>query len=44
MVQNRYISTLLFLTNQEILKGLKEINLKYKNNIKFNDKLTCTIL
>ena len=44
MLQNRYISTLLPLTKEELLKGIKEINLKYKNNIKFNDKLICVIL
>ena len=44
MIQNRYISTLLPLTKEELLKGIKEINLKYKDNIKFNDKLICVIL
>ena len=44
MIQNRYISTLLTLPKKELLKGIKEINLKYNNNIKFNDKLICTIL
>ncbi|MDA7769891.1 class I SAM-dependent methyltransferase [Candidatus Pelagibacter sp.] len=44
MIQNRYISTLLPLTKEELLKGIKEINLKYKNNLKFNDKLICVIL
>ena len=44
MIQNRYISTLLPLSKKELLKGVKEINLKYKNNIKFNDKLICIIL
>jgi cyclopropane fatty-acyl-phospholipid synthase-like methyltransferase len=44
MVKKRYISTLLFLTEQEIQKGINEINLKYKNNIKFNDNLICVVL
>ena len=44
MIQNRYISTLLPLPKKELLKGMKEINLKYKDNIKFNDKLICVIL
>ena len=44
MIQNKYISTLLTLPKKELLKGLKEINLKYKDNIKFNDKLICVIL
>jgi len=44
MVQKRYISTLLTFTKQEIQKGMNEINIKYGNNIKFNDKLICVIL
>ena len=44
MIQNKYISTLLPLSKKELLKGVKEINLKYKDNIKFNDKLICIIL
>ena len=44
MIQNRYISTLLFLPEKKLLKGIKEINLKYKKDIKFNDKLICIIL
>jgi len=31
-------------TKKELLKGMEEIDFKYKNNIKFNDKLTCLIL
>jgi len=44
MIQNRYISTLLFLPKKKLLKGVKEINLKYRNDIKFKDKLICIIL
>ena len=44
MIKNRYISTLLPLTNKELSEGLKEINLKYRINIKFKDKLICLIL
>ena len=44
MIKNRYISTLLTLTNKELSEGLKEINLKYRINIKFKDKLICLIL
>jgi len=44
MIQKRYISTLLPLTKKELLKGMEEIDLKYRDNIKFNDKLTCIIL
>ncbi len=44
MIQNRYISTLLAFTNKELSNGSKEINLKYKKNISFKDKLICLIL
>ena len=44
MVQDRYISTLLSLNKKEILKGIDEIKLNYKDIIKFNDKLDCFIL
>ena len=44
MIKQRYISTLLKFTLVEILNGIKEINLKYKKNILFNDKLKCIIL
>ena len=44
MIQNRYISILLPLPKKELLKGIEEIDLKYKDNMKFNDKLTCVIL
>ena len=44
MIQNRYISTLLSLSNQKLQNGINEINDKYKNNLKFNDRLICLIL
>ena len=44
MIQNRYISILLDFTKKELNKGLGEINLKYKKNISFKDKLVCLIL
>ena len=44
MIQKRYISTLLPFTKQELQKGIKEIDRKYKNNIKFTDKLICLSL
>ena len=44
MIQKRFISTLLPLTNEELKKGMSEINHKYKKNIKFSDKLICLIL
>ena len=44
MIKQRYISTLLVLTTRQILDGVKEIKLKYKNILKFNDKLVCIII
>jgi len=44
MIQNKYISILLNLSNKDLLKGIDELNIKYKNTIKFNDKLICLIL
>ena len=44
MIKQRYISTLLKFSSLQILKGVNEINLKYKKNIIFNDKLNCIIL
>ena len=41
MIKQRYISSLLNLNNNQILKGMKEVNSKYKNNMTFNDKLNC---
>jgi len=39
MIKQRYISTLLDLNSAQILNGIKEIDLKYKKKIIFNDKL-----
>ena len=44
MLENRYISTLLSMSNYQLQKGLNEIKHKYKNKIKFRDKLICLIL
>ena len=44
MIKNRYISTLLKFSPNEILKGIDEINLKYKKVLKFKDKLQCIII
>ena len=43
MIKQRYISTLLKFNSLQIYKGINEINLKYKKNILFNDKLKCII-
>ena len=44
MIKQRYISTLLKFSSKQIINGVKEINLKYKKNIIFADKLNCIIL
>ena len=44
MIKERYISTLLSFTEQDLQKGLNEINLRYKNKMKFRDKLICLSL
>ena len=44
MIKNRYISILLGLSLNEILKGINQINLKYEKTLSFNDKLICLIL
>ena len=43
MIKQRYISTLLKLSSLQISNGINEINLKYKKNILFKDKLKCII-
>ena len=43
MIKQRYISTLLKLSSLQISIGINEVNLKYKKNILFNDKLKCII-
>ena len=44
MIKNRYISTLISLSKKQIYSGIQEINQKYKNKLKFKDKLICIIL
>ena len=44
MIQKRYISILLPLNNEEITRGIKELNSKYQKKIKFCDRLVCIIL
>ena len=43
MIKQRYISTLLKFNSLQISNGINEINLNYKKNILFNDKLKCII-
>ena len=44
MISMKFISTLLNFNKTQIVTGIKEINLKYKKDLKFNDKLVCIIL
>ena len=44
MILIRFISTLLAFTNKQIVAGVNQINLKYKKNFKFKDKLVCIII
>ena len=41
MIKKRYISCLLNMTDKQINKGVEEINIRYKNQIKFTDSLIC---
>ena len=44
MVSKRFMSLLLNLSKKQILSGINEINLNYKKELKFNDKLICVII
>ena len=44
MIRNRYISTLLNLTDKQIKNGTIEIKNDYGNILKFTDRLICFIL
>ena len=44
MIKSRYISTLLTFSNKQLDFGVQEIELKYKDIIRFKDKLICIIL
>jgi ubiquinone/menaquinone biosynthesis C-methylase UbiE len=44
MIKKRYISILLTMSEKELFKGIKQINLKYTQNLIFRDKLICIIL
>ena len=44
MIRNRYISTLLNFTNEQIKDGIIEIKNDYGNILKFKDRLICFIL
>ena len=44
MISKKYISILLGLNKEQIVTGIKEINYKYKKDLKFYDKLVCIIV
>ena len=44
MLKKRFISSLLPFSKNELIEGIKEIKVNYKNIINFNDKLICLIL
>ena len=44
MIKNRYISTLLSMSSNQILRGVDEINSSNQKILNFNDKLICLIL
>ena len=44
MINDRFISTLLSLNDKQIVAGIKQIDLKYKKKLIFNDKLICIII
>ena len=44
MISKKFISILLGLNKEQIVTGIKEINYKYKKDLKFCDKLVCIIV
>ena len=44
MIENRYISTLITFSKKQLFEGIQEIQIGYKNIIRFKDKLICIIL
>ncbi len=44
MIDNRYISTLLNFTDNEMVRGSNEIMRKYKKILKFKDRLICFVI
>ena len=44
MVSKRFMSTLLRFNSKQIVTGINQINLKYKKDLRFNDKLICIII
>ena len=44
MIKNRYISTLLNLSNKQINNGINEIQKNYRKVLKFKDRLICFVI
>ena len=44
MIENRYISTLITFSKKQLFEGIQEIQIGYKNIIRFKDKLICIVL
>ena len=44
MIKDRYISTLLYFTDDQIKTGMREIKNDYKDLIRFRDRLICFII
>jgi len=44
MIKSRYISTLIPFSKKQLDQGIQEIELRYKNVLRFKDKLICIIL
>tara|TARA_B100000902_G_scaffold208513_1_gene198517 strand:- start:1396 stop:2115 length:720 start_codon:yes stop_codon:yes gene_type:complete len=44
MISKRFMSTLLRFNSKQIVTGINQINLKYKKDLRFNDKLICIII
>ncbi len=44
MISRKFISILLNFNKKQIVTGIKEICLKYKKDLRFNDKLVCIII
>ena len=44
MISRKFISILLNFNKKQIVTGIKEICLKYKKDLRFNDKLICIII
>ena len=44
MIKDRYISTLIPLSNKQLAQGIQEINSRYESILRFKDKLICIIL